>query len=596
MLRNSKTRTLFFLISDIIWISFAVWISFLLRFEGSIPEQFLPALRQTVIVSLLFYIPIFYFFGLYSFSWSYVSTKELTSLIISATVSLFFIGTAIYLSGTYRFFFGFPRSVLFVSYFLVILLTGGVRVAKRIYLQSISREEGEETLIVGAGDAGEQVLRSIQSSKNSPYHPIGFVDDGKIKQKISIHGLKVLGKIEDIPSLVKEDMTVIIALPAAGEGAIKRAVESARRGGIKKIKILPSLSEIVNDQISISDIRDFKMEDLLERPPILYNKESIRQFLEGKTVLVTGAAGSIGSELSRQIIKFNPLKLILLDQDETGIFNLSKEIKEAIPVVANIQNQEKMQNVFERLRPNIVFHAAAYKHVSLMESDSDEAVKNNIFGTKNLAELATRYEVEKFVFISTDKAVNPESVMGATKRIGEMICQSYQGPSKFMSVRFGNVLGSRGSVIPIFIDQIKKGGSIEVTHEDMNRYFMIIPEAVSLVLEAGQMGEGGETFVLNMGDPIKILDLAKSVIKLSGLEPDKDIPIVFTGPKPGEKFTEELLTEKEESFATKNQNILITKAFLVEREKLENSLKLLEKPVAENDKETIKIILKRLTA
>lgn len=600
MRKNRKIRALFFILTDIVWISLAVFFAFILRFEGNLPLEFTNAFNQTIILSLIFYIPVFYVFNLYSFSWSYVSTKELVSLIIAATFSLFLVSLATYLSESYRFFLGFPRSVIFVSYFLIILLAGGFRIAKRVYLQSIKKTKTEEkVLIVGAGDAGEQVLRSIQSSKESHYSPVGFVDDNRVKQGIRIHGEKVLGRIEDIPNLVNKSMTAIIALPSVGGEAIKRAVELLRKGGIKKIKILPSFSAIVNEEVSLSNIQDFKVEDLLDREPLLYNQDLIKNFLENKTILVTGAAGSIGSELSRQVAKWNPEKLILLDQDETGIFNISEEIKDRFqdifPIfssITDIQDKRKVEKVFRKFKPDVVFHAAAYKHVPLMEQESEEAVKNNIFGSKNLIEATVENNVEKFVFISTDKAVDPSSVMGSTKRIGEMLCQSQSESTKFISVRFGNVLGSRGSVVPIFQEQIRKRRSIEVTHEEMKRFFMTIPEAVSLVLDASQMGQGKELFVLNMGNPVRILDLAKAVIKLSGLEPDKDIPIVFSDPRPGEKITEKLLTEKEQSLVTENKNIFVARSLPVEKQKLELVLNSLKQAITEDNKEKIKTLLR----
>jgi len=598
--KNRKAIILFFVSADIILISLSVFLAFFLRFDYAIPEESINPLGQAVVLSLLFYVPVFYFFGLYSFSWSYVSTKELVSLFVSAALSFLFVSAAIFFSSSYFRFKGFPRSTLFISFFLIVLLCGAIRIAKRVYLQLIAgrgAERTEKTLIIGAGDAGEQILRSMQGSSGF-YEPIGFVDDSPAKKGVSIHGLRVLGRIKDIPRLGLKDVTVIVALPSAGEEAIKRAVEFSRKAGIKKIKILPSLSELVNEQVSLSDIRDFKIEDLLQRNPVLCDVSSVREFLRNKTVLITGAAGSIGSELSRQAAGFGPLKLLLLDQDETGIFNIEKQVKghgfeNVVSFVADIRDKDKINYVFSRHSPDIVFHAAAYKHVPLMESEPEEAVKNNIFGTQVLIKSALRNNVDKFIFISTDKAVKPTSVMGASKRIGEMICQveNQLGRTKFISVRFGNVLGSRGSVIPVFGEQIKKGRSLQVTHEDMKRYFMVIPEAVSLVLQAGQMGRGGEVFVLNMGNPVRILDLAKAVIRFSGLEPDKDIPIVFTGPRPGEKMSEELLGEKEEKAENSSQNIFTAISPLPEREKIENVLSLLEQSVAENKKEEIKKIL-----
>ena len=412
-----------------------------------------------------------------------------------------------------------------------------------------------------------------------------------------IHGVKVMGKIDDIPRIIKEQRieSMIVALPSADSFVIRKAVEQARKAGIKNIKIVPTLTEIVDGKVSIADLKELKIEDLLGREPISFDFEAIRKFIQDKKILITGAAGSIGSELCRQIAKFKPGLLIALDQDETGIFNIAQEMKSQFPglkfetIIGDILDKEKMEYVFEKFRPQIVFHAAAYKHVPLMEAHPDEAVKNNIFGTKTIAELAVKFGTEKFVFISTDKAVNPTSVMGATKRVGEMICQSLnkEGSCRFVAVRFGNVLDSRGSVIPVFKEQIKKGGPVRVTHPEMKRYFMMIQEACLLVMQAAEMGKGGEVFVLDMGKPIKIIDLARELIRLSGLEPDKDIPIVFSGPRPGEKFFEDILTAEEGTEATHRDRIFIAKLAEVDKEKLESQLSRLKEVLHQRNKEAI---------
>jgi len=457
--------------------------------------------------------------------------------------------------------------------------------------------EEEKTLIVGAGDAGEQILRSIISSKNKSYSPVGFVDDNPMKQGVTIHGYKVLGKILDIPKIIKDYQVkeLIIALPSVGRSTIKSAVELGVKAGLKKIKISPPLNEVIDGRVSFKNLKNVEVEDLLGREKVSLNTSQIRNFITDKVILITGAAGSIGSELSRQTAKFNPSLLLLLDQDETGIFNISKELEKSFPdlkvqpIIADIRDREKINAIFEKISPKIVFHAAAYKHVPLMEENPDEAVKNNIFGTKNLANASFKYGVEKFIFISTDKAVNPTSVMGATKRVSEMICQTYnqKNETKFISVRFGNVLNSRGSVIPIFREQIKRGGPVEVTHRDMKRYFMLTSEACLLVMQAGAMGQGGEVFVLDMGEPIKILDLAKEMIKLSGFEPDKDIAIVFVGIRPGEKLFEETLTAEEGTIATQNEKIFMAKLSDIKPNDLEKKLEIIENLVG---KQTEKII------
>ena len=620
-----KKRIILFVISDILLISLSVVLAFLFRFDGKIPPEYFSTIKDIIILALIFCLPIFYFLKLYSFSWSYVSTQELISLFKAAALSFLFSGAVLLILRDSPQFSGFPRSTLFISYFLVFLFCGGIRFAKRIYLEifegRINKEEKERTLIVGAGDAGEQILRSILVSKNSPYLPIGFVDDNPNKKGEIVHGVKVLGKIEDIPEIVKKNQIegMIIALPSVGSKIIKKAVELGRKAGLKKIKVIPSMAEIINGEISIQDIREVQIEDLLGREPVLLDTKAIENFIRDKIILITGAAGSIGSELSRQVAKFHPSLLLILDQDETGIFNISKELKEkfqnltTVSLIADIQDKEKIDQTFNHFHPNIVFHAAAYKHVPLMEECPDEAVKNNIFGTKILGQLAIKYGIEKFIFISTDKAINPTSVMGATKRLGEMICQVLNkmnfttypehinryvlggaGHTKFISVRFGNVLDSRGSVIPSFREQIKKGGPVEVTHPEMKRYFMMTSEACLLVLQAGVMGQGGEVFVLNMGEPVKILDLAREMIRLSGFEPDQDIPIVFTGQRPGEKLFEEILTAEEGTVATRNEKIFMARLSEVNERKLKEGLEKLKATIQSGNKKEIKSILKEL--
>ncbi len=608
--KTPSTRLLFFMLSDAVLISVAVFLAFLLRFDGAVPIEYFQtqAIQRIIFLLLVFCLSIFYFFRLYSFSWSYVSAQEMISLFWATTLSFLFLGITIFFSEDFPRFAGLPRSVFFMSYFLIFIFCGGLRFSKRIYMSIIDKsflKQKENTLIVGAGDAGEQILRSIISSKDSPYNPIGFIDDSRIKKGVAIHGVKVLGKISDIPRIVesRQITQLIIALPTADAKTIRDAVEMGRKAGLKKIKIAPHINEIIGGVVSFKNLKDFSVEELLGRERILIDEGQIKIFLKDKVSLITGAAGSIGSELSRQVAKFNPKMILLLDQDETGIFNISNELKQNFPglkiisLIADVRDQDRIKDIFTKHKPQIVFHAAAYKHVPLMEENSDEAIKNNIFGTEILAKVSVENNVESFIFVSTDKAVNPVSVMGATKRVSEMICQGFnqQNHTKFISVRFGNVLNSRGSVIPAFREQIKRGGPVEVTHPDMKRYFMLISEACLLVLQASAMGEGGEVFVLDMGEPIKILDLAKNMIKLSGFEPDKDIAIVFTGIRPGEKLFEELLTSEEGTVATQNKKIFKAKLSSVDSLDLEQKLNQLKILVNSTNKEKLKDELISLT-
>lgn len=570
--KTTVTRVLFFVACDIAVIIFSVWLAFLVRFDGHIPPQYFIFLPRLMLMAVVFVVPVFYVRKLYSFSWAYVSSSELISLFLSTTVSFALLTAAIFISNYFPRFLNFPRSTIFVSYVLVFVLCSLIRLSKRMYLHGLAFKRmgnKQRTLIVGAGDAGEQILRNILSSKNNNYFPIGFIDDNPIKRGVKIHGCGVLGTISQIPAVIEECQIeqVIIALPSASNKVIKQAIELARSAGLRKIKIAPQLNEIISGQISLKNLKDVDVEDLLGRPEIVLDKKQIELFIKDKAVLITGATGSIGCELARQIAKFRPSLLLCLDQDETGIFHILKELKSNFPqqkiqgLVADVTDSQKMRDIFKLYKPQIVFHAAAYKHVPLMEDQPDEAVKNNIFGTKSLLDASIASKAEKFIFVSTDKAVNPTSVMGSTKRVGEMLCQAYnqKNITKFISVRFGNVLNSRGSVIPIFREQIKRGGPVEVTHPDMQRYFMLTREACLLVMQAGAMGSGGEVFVLDMGKPVMIVDLAKEMIRLSGFEPDRDIAIIFTGIRPGEKLFEEILTAEEGIVSTQNQKIFIAK-------------------------------------
>jgi len=592
-------KKIIFLILDILLISLAIWLSFVLRFDGNIPSIYIEqgGMIKTIFFALVFLLPIFYAYDLYSFSWSYVSTNELVSLFKALTLGFGFLVIALYASNVLE---NFPRSVIIISYILIFVFLGSIRFSKRVYFNVLDNEKGKKTLILGAGDAGEQILRSIQISKEAQYSPVGFIDDDPMKKGLIIHGTKVLGGIKDIPTIIQQEQVecLIIALPSASSEIIKKAVVLGRESGLNEIKILPSLAEIINGKVALRNLREIQIEDLLGRKQVVLDTNSIESFINNKVVLITGAAGSIGSELSRQVAKFNPSLILLLDQEETGIFNISSELKEfkIKSFVVDIGDKDKINEIFGKFKPDIVFHAAAYKHVPLMEAQPDEAVKNNIFNLKIVAEAALNHKSERFVFISTDKAVNPTSVMGVTKRIGEMICQTLnqRNSTKFISVRFGNVLNSRGSVTHVFKEQIKKGGPVEVTHPDMKRYLMIIPEAVLLVMQSAAIGQGGEVFVLDMGEPIKILDLAKELIRLFGLEPDKDIPIIFTQPRPGEKLFEEVLNAEEGVIATQNKSIFKARLLEVDELRLNQELERLRLFVQQNNQPEIINTFKKL--
>lgn len=616
--RNPKARLTFFILIDVLSITLAIWLAFLIRFDGAIPVKYAIFLPRFIILAILVIIPIFYFQKLYSFSWSYVSASEAVSLFKATTISFIILGLAlIYGFKIYlNYFEFFPRSTVLIGYILVFLFCSAIRFSKRIYLQTLglNKKAGKRTLIVGAGDAGEQILRNITASKTKTYLPIGFVDDNPVKQGIKIHGVKVLGKILDIPEVVRDYQIkqLIVAIPSANNSLIEKAVALGRQAGLYKIKVAPPLSEIIQGEVSLKSLKNVDAENLLNRNPIVLDRRQIENFIKDNVVLITGAAGSIGSELVRQVSRFHPSVLAIVDQDETGIFNIEREVKDIIveeeyknknyktsvkSFIADISNEDKVRKIFKELKPQVIFHAAAYKHVPLMEAQPDEAVKNNIFGTLILVKASFEAKAEKFVLISTDKAVNPTSVMGATKRIGEMICQAYnqkQG-TRFVSVRFGNVLDSRGSVIPIFREQIRRREEVTVTDPAMKRYFMLVTEACLLVMQAGAMGKGGEVFVLDMGQPVKILDLAKEMIRLSGLKINQDITIVFTGKRPGEKDFEEMLTAEEGTEVTQNQKIFMAKMSEVNFKELEKNIEELKNIVLAGDNEEVVNYLKTIT-
>ncbi len=567
---TGKTRALFFFLVDIALLSLSVWFAFLLRFEGAIPAQYTGEFYVVVPTFVGVKVILMYLYGMYHVSWSYISIEGVISLVKSFVISTFVVGSILYLLRYQPFYEGFPRSILVIDLFLSISLVGGFRSAKRIYLQLFRKFplSGKRTMVVGAGDAGEQIVRSIQNAGGSNgFNPVGFVDDDPQKIGTSIHGVKVLGGRDDIPKLVAENQVeaILIAMPSVSSGVVRETVDVVREAGVKDVKILPDISELMTGQVSLSDARDVKLEDLLGRVSVELDPKRIESFIEGKTVLVTGAAGSIGSELSRQISRFSPDGLHIVDHEETMLFEVKKELNKDFEDLAlydhllDVRDEQSVRQLFIESRPDLVFHAAAYKHVGMMEEHPVQAVSNNVFGTLSVANAAQEADVDTFVLISTDKAVEPTSTMGATKRIAECIIRhmnsSAESETTFTAVRFGNVLGSRGSVVPIFREQISKGGPVTVTDPKAERYFMITSEAVLLVLQAAQLAKGGEVHVLDMGEPVKILDLAREMIELSGHKPDEDIPITFIGLKEGEKLSEDLLNAEEGTDQTEHPQI-----------------------------------------
>ncbi|RKY44459.1 MAG: polysaccharide biosynthesis protein, partial [Candidatus Omnitrophota bacterium] len=463
---------------------------------------------------------------------------------------------------------GFPRSIFILDWGICLGLTGGVRLVARVFRERVGFSKQKKTkrvLIIGAGEAGILVLRECRRNPHINLNIIGFIDDSPAKRNLRIHGVKVLGTRKDIPFIVEKYQVeeIIIAIPSA-KGEVIRDIISCCQIPEVKIKIVPSLHKIISGELEIK-LREVRPEDLLGRETVKIDEKEVSSYIKGKCVLITGAGGSIGSELTRQVASFLPSQLILLDYNENDVYFLSVELRQRYPqvsfkeIIGDVKDISLLKHIFSKFRPQIVFHSAAFKHVPLMETNPSSAVKNNIISTRNLIYASEHYGVESFVFISTDKAVNPTSIMGATKRIAEMLLQAKakRSRTKFMAVRFGNVLGSKGSVVPLFKKQIEEGGPVTVTHPEAERYFMSVKEAVELVLQASAMGKGGEVFILDMGQPIKILDLAKDLITLSGLKPYTDIPIEFIGLRAGEKLSEELFLNIEKDKATRHNKIYI---------------------------------------
>jgi FlaA1/EpsC-like NDP-sugar epimerase len=550
-----------------------------------------PMLWISSITLLLSHHVFAFVYRLYQKAWEYASVGELTAIVKAVTLS-------VSLAGVVQLVFNqdIYMRVLGITWMLHVILIGGSRFSWRVFRDRFisPNPNMKRTLIVGAGSAGTMVARQLLRNPDSDLYPVAFVDDHPKKYKLQIYGIEVQGSIKDIPRLVEKlnIENIVIAIPSLQKQEMKNIFAECAKTSAKT-KILPMIEDLVTGRVSVSQIRDVQVEDLLGREQVELDLSSISEKISGKTVLVTGAGGSIGSEICRQIAQFFPQKMVLLGHGENSIYTIDMELRnqygqviEIIPVIGDVQDRDRMFEVIQEHRPNVVYHAAAHKHVPLMEYNPREAVKNNVFGTKNVAEAADTFGVGTFVLISSDKAVNPTNVMGSTKRIAEMIIQKLdqQSKTKFVAVRFGNVLGSRGSVIPLFKKQIQAGGPVTVTHPEMTRYFMTIPEASRLVIQAGTLARGGEIFVLDMGEPVKITDLAKNLIRLSGYSLD-EIGIKYSGLRPGEKMYEELLNEKEIHPEPIFPKIFIGKAVLEQEEEVNylleqfeqfNSLKLKE--------------------
>ncbi len=538
--------------------------AFLLRFDFTLPRNYLAYLIFALPVWVISKTTVFHFAKLDRGAWRYFSIAE-TIRLVGANILGSVLGTiVILLYGPPK----FPRSIYLLDLMLSIALTGALRLVVRVLVEGRTRtgsEEGKNTVIYGAGDAGVTLLKEIRNNSKLSYRVLGFIDDGPNYKGLRVAGLPVLGNGADAKSLVKKHRIelILIAIPSATGEEMTTILELCHGAGVE-CKTIPGLGDIIEGSGLAGQIREVAVEDLLGRIPVRLEEARIRATIENKMVLVTGAAGSIGSELCRQIAKFHPAGIIGYEIAESPLFEIDREMRQTFPhipfhpEIGSIQNQVRLREVFGQYKPSVVYHAAAYKHVPLMEAHVFEALENNVFGTYKLAEVAKSYGAESFVMISSDKAVRPTNIMGATKRIAELLLLGLQnGGTQFVAVRFGNVLGSNGSVIPIFKKQIASGGPITVTHPEMRRFFMTIPEACQLVLQASAIGEGGQICVLDMGHPVKIVDLAKNLILLSGLKPDEDIKIEFSGMRPGEKLYEELSTLLEDTIPSEHEKIRI---------------------------------------
>lgn len=584
MLAQLKNHRFYIILAaDLLIFVGAFFAAYLLRFDFNLDPFFLSQIIKLLPFLLPGKVIIFFLFGLYRGMWRYTTVNDLCRLVQATIVSmLYYIIVIFFISGFER----VPRSVFLIDGLLTVLMSGSLRLSIRflyttsfprftglgpIFLPNRSRywKERKSFLIVGAGQAGGKMYREMLENPRFNSRAVGFLDDDRSKWGRNLHGLRVYGGVELLPKIIEQENVdeVLIALPTATGPQMRRILDICKDCKVR-YRTLPEIGAIIDGKVSIKNLRDVTYEDLLRRPPVNLDNQEIIRYLQGKRVLVTGAGGSIGSELCRQITRFDPATLILIDASELNLYSIQMELQHELNfsrhrcILSRVQDQPLMDRVFSEYRPQLIFHAAAYKHVPMLENNPWEAISNNVLGSRVVMDLALKYGVGRFVLVSTDKAVRPTSVMGASKRLAELMVQSLQGnTTRFMAVRFGNVIGSSGSVLPLFRRQLEQGGPITVTHPDVTRYFMTIPEAGQLILQAGGLGEGGEIFILEMGTPVKIAQMAEELVRLSGKEPGKDLEIIFTGLREGEKLYEELITQGEGIVATRHEKIMVLRSF-----------------------------------
>ncbi|MDA3915763.1 MAG: nucleoside-diphosphate sugar epimerase/dehydratase [Deltaproteobacteria bacterium] len=616
------TRNMFLILFiDIVLLYGSFYLSHLIRFDFQIPgwamESFWEILPYVMVVKLI----CFYFFDLYKGMWRYTSLNDLLNVVKAAVTASFIVIVLILYINRFEL---ISRSVFIIDWCFTIIFIISLRVITRLcfeqFTENISfqdfknallqifftgKKQGKGIIIIGAGDCGEKICREFRENASIKSHVAGFLDDDTSKIGRKIHGISVLDQIDGLGDVIKSTgvKDVIISIPTVSANRMRQIVNLCNDSNVD-FKTVPSMGELIDGKISISAIRNVEYRDILGREPVVLDRIEIGKYLSEKTILVTGAGGSIGTGLCKQICRYHPKTIVLFERAESPLYEIDLELKNnfpelnIIPVLGDIQNREELDTVFELTKPDIVFHAAAYKHVPMLEKHPWKAVENNIIGTENLVEIVDRFECEKFVFVSTDKAVNPCNIMGASKRVCEMIVQNQnlvkQSKTQFLTVRFGNVIGSVGSVIPLFKKQIKEGGPVTVTHPDIIRYFMLIPEACQLILQAGAMGRGGEIFILEMGEPVKIDNMARDLIRFSGFEPDVDIKIEYTGLRPGEKLYEELMTATEGVIPTEHGKIMILKSREVDMELLNAGLIKLKQGAEKQSKGKIRALLQEI--
>jgi FlaA1/EpsC-like NDP-sugar epimerase len=612
-------RVTFLVIIDIVLMNLAVYLALYVRFDGAIEPRYLAVYQRHWWVITAICLTVFYLFRLYKSVWRYASIEELLQVVMATLVA-----SALIISYLTAWQSHLPRSVYALTGIFILLFTGGSRLSYRLLrrlrkLDISANSGGKRVMVIGAGDAGAVIIRELKNHTQLNSRPVAIIDDDESKEGTRIYQVPVVGQRKDI-AVMAEKMKIdeiIIAIPSASRQAIREIVDECHKTHCQ-LKTLPGIYELIDGKIDVNAIRNIKIEDLLGRDVVNLDSQEMAEYLTGKTIMITGGGGSIGSELARQIALYHPRELVLLDIYENNVYDVQNELKRKFKVsessgdsneapgedadfrlrviIGSVRDRERIDEVMADVRPDVIFHAAAHKHVPLMEHNPKEAIKNNIFGTLNVAQAASANKVKRFVMISTDKAVNPTNIMGATKRMCEMIIQAMDRKSEteFSLVRFGNVLGSNGSVVPLFQRQIAEQGFVTVMHPDIIRYFMTIPEAARLVIQAGAFAHGGEIFILDMGEPVKIVDLARDVIRLSGLEPDVDIPIKFVGLRPGEKLYEELLMDEEGLQSTPHEKIFVGKPIEIDYNTLLKSLDELAACVHSESDEKVRQLLERL--